>query len=138
MALFDLSLQSGNLVLGLLNLTVTEFGYLAIITATLSSSSFKFILVDQLFVLLNLLKQVAFALPFCTHCGTFAVQVVDLFGQLIDTPLIVLTTDRFAFDLHLAHFTIQFIDFVRYGVHLESQFGSRLINQVDRLIWQET
>ena len=118
--LFDLRLQRLDLVLGFLNLSVTDFGHFPVVAAAFGRCGFQFVIVDQLLVFLYFFEQVAFALPFGAQGCTLTVQVVDLLGQLFDPPFVVLAADCLAFNLHLAHFAVQFVDLFGHRIHFEA------------------
>ena len=131
-------LKSRDLLLGLLNLAVTNLGHTAVIALPFSLLSLDLQVFDPVLVLLDLLQHVPFAFPLGTKLGAFGPQLLDLMGQLLDTLLVVLAADRLALDLELTYPAIQHIDLLRHGVHLQAEFRSRLVDQVDRLIGQET
>ena len=134
----QLVLYPVDFVLQCLELAVADFGHLAIVAFAFGPFGLELQLLDLLFVLLDFVHQSAFGLPF----GLVAAFLFFLFGnllaQLFQFGLVVFPFDGLALDFQLFQPAFDFVQFLRYGVTLHTQFGCRLVHQVDGLVREET
>ena len=66
------------------------------------------------------------------------VQIGQIFLDLVQLLTFPFPLDRLFLDFQLFDLTVQFINLLWHGIHLQTQTGSRLIYQVDSFIRQET
>ena len=132
-----LLLESGDLLLGLLNLAVADFGHLAVVALPFGLPGLDFQRLDLILVGLNLFEQIALALPPGTHLGVTGLQFLDLLGQVLDALLVLLAADGLALDFELADPAVERVDLLGHGVHLQTQPRGGLVHQVDGLVGQE-
>jgi len=121
-----------------LKLAVTDFGYFAVIALAFSFFGFEFQVFDFDLVLLNLVYQRLFALPFGFVRAFLFFEFGQFLTDLFQFGFVVLALDGFALDFQLLYFTRNFVQLFRYGVYFHTQFGCCFIHQVDGLIGQET
>ena len=88
--------------------------------------------------MLDLIDLLLLALPLSLLLGLLLLQVGDLLVELLQLRGIVLTLDRLTLDFQLFDTAGNLIQRLRYGIDLQTQTGSGLIHQIDRLIRQET
>src|SRR5574344_1482579 len=93
---------------------------------------------DLLFVLLYLIDQSTFALPFGAERLLLIFQFGYILIQLGYFWQVILPFDSLAFYFQLFQSTRNLIQFLRHRVAFHSQFGGSLVHQVDSLVRQET
>ena len=135
---FELLLQGVDLLLRLANLTVANLRHTTIVATALSLRRLDLQSLDRLLIRLDLLQQIALALPLGSQCIALSIKFFQLVREFLNTVLISLATNRLALDLDLARTTIEGVDLLRHRIHFEAQTCRRLINQVNRLVGQKT
>ncbi len=118
---FVFLLQGPDLLFGLLDAAVADFGHLAVIALPFGLLRLDFQLFDAVFVCLNLFQQVALSLPLGPHRRIFGFQFVDFTRELLDALGVLFAADGLAFDFQLAHLAVERIDLLGHGVHLQPQ-----------------
>ena len=91
-----------------------------------------------MFILLYLVHQVAFALPFGTVFLLLLLEVGNLLTQLFELRFVVLSADSLTLYLQLFESASDLIEFFGQRVAFHTQFGCRLIHEVDGFVGQES
>ena len=133
-----LGLQGLDLFLRLDDLAVAQLRHAAVVALAFGLLRLDLVAFDVVLLALDLGQQVALPLPLGALLGVARTQLLDLLGQRCDAFLVVFAADRFAFDLQLSDTAVEVVDLFGYGVHLQPQPRRRLVDQVDRLVGQET
>ena len=90
-----------------------------------------------LFDFANRLNQVFFILPVTLHFHQLIVHIGQFgfqFPEAFFGGRICFLFQRLAFDFGLGDFALNFINFRRHAVNLNSQFGSTFVNQINGFI----
>ena len=130
LCLFDFPVQ-------FLKFSVTYFGHFPVVAFALGFIRFEFQILYFHLVLLYLVHQRLFALPFRFVRGFLFFQFGKFFAYSFEFRYVVLTFDGFSFNLQLFDFPGDFVQLFRYGVDLHTQLGCRFIHQVDGLVGEE-
>ena len=134
----QLTLGVLNLLVELLQFTITDFSHFAVVAFTLGTLSLKLQTFNLHLVLLDFVDQRLLALPLGFVLVLLFLQLCQFLANLFEFWLIVFTLDGFTLNLQLFDFACDFIQLFRHGVNLHTQLGSSFIHQVDGLIRQET
>ena len=134
----QLGLHLFNTTLGLLNLTVTNLGNLSVIAFPLGPVCLETVLFNRILILLDLVNQRTLRLPLGSQFRTLLIQIGQIFLDLVQFLTFPFPLNRLFLDFQLFDLTVQFINLLRHGIHLQTQTGSRLIYQVDSFIRQES
>ena len=122
-------LQRGDLLLLLLDLTITDLGYLSIVTL-----SFRFVGLKLQVLNVDLVDLLFLALPFRLLLGLLLFQVGDFLVQLRQFFRVILPLDGLTLNLQLLDSARDLIQRFWNAIHLHTQTSGCLIHQVDRLI----
>ena len=131
----------------LLQFAVAYLRHELVVALALGALGVKLQLLYLLLVLLDLVDQGLLGLPFGSESfhlvlqfGYLALDVVELLqvGVLLGRSRLHLALHRLALDLLLLQLSLQFVQFLRHGVALHTEFGSSLIHEVDGLVGEET
>ncbi len=136
--LFKLYFKVGDLLLGLLDAAITQFGHLAVVAGTLGLFGLQFIGLDVLYFCLYGFDHALLVLPAGLHLVALLTQFAQFLVELRKFVLVVLTLDGFAFDFQLADAVLDFVQLFGNGVNLDTQFGCRLVDEVDGFVGEET
>ena len=134
----QLGLHLFNTTLGLLNLTVTNLGNLSVIAFPLGPVCLETVLFNRILILLDLVNQRTLRLPLGSQFRTLLIQIGQIFLDLVQFLTFPFPLNRLFLDFQLFDLTVQFINLLWHGIHLQTQTGSRLIYQVDSFIRQES
>ncbi len=134
LAFVQLLLQLFNLIFFLLDGSIAQLGYPAIIAFPFGALCLKLGIFNVDLILLYLIDNLLFGLPFGLVFRLFVAQVFDLLGKQFLLLRIIFTTYRFTFYLQLLDPTHDLIQLFGNGIDLHTQFGSRLVHQVDCLV----
>ena len=96
---------------------------------------------DLLFDLRPALGLGFFRFPNVFQIGVFFLQLDDFFfnqGHAFDGRIVLLFAHRFAFNFELNQTPVQLVHHLGLGVDFNFDFGGRFVNQIDRLVGQET
>ena len=131
----------------LLQFAIAYLRHELVVALALGALGVKLQLLYLLFVLLDLVDQGLLGLPFGSESlhlvlqfGYLALDVVEFLqvGVLLGRSRLHLALHRLTLDLLLLQLSLQFVQFLRHGVALHTEFGSSLIHEVDGLVGEET
>ena len=117
-----------NLLFGLLNLAVADFGHTAVVALAFGLAGFDVEPLDFLLVVLYLAQQVALPLPLGPHRRIARAELLDLLGQPFDALFVLFAADGFALDFQLAHPAVEGVDLFGHRVHFQTQARSRFVH----------
>ena len=133
-------LRGFDICFGLLNLTITNFGYLSVVTFTFSNLGIVFHLLDIGFFVFQVqlpkgpqlvLDSVYITFLFVPAFLQFRRLLFELFELCFDTFEflgIVLAFDCLALNLQLFDLSVKAIQFFRFRIHFETQFSGSFID----------
>ena len=122
----------------LLYLAVTYLCHFTVIAFTLCHFGIMLHLFDIGFLVLNGSDITFFFLPAFLEFGRLLFELLELGFDTFELVIIVLTFNSLTLDLQLLDLTVEVIQLFRFGIYFQTQFGSRFIDQVNRLIGQVT
>ena len=131
---------------GLLNLAVAYLRHLAVVTFALGYLCLAFHLFDVRFLVLDSCHIAFLLCPTGVHLGGLSLEGVELLldvGELgirgvIGSGASPVPLDGFALNLQLLDLPIEVIQLFGFRVHLQPQFSSRFVHEVNGFIGQET
>ena len=113
---------------------VAYLGYAGIVAVALSTLGVEVELLNVDFVLLNFVYKLLLALPLGLVIVLTVAQVGELLVELLDALLVAIALDGSALNLELLDFTSHLVKFFGNTVHLDTQLGSSLVDEVDGLV----
>jgi hypothetical protein len=116
---------------------VAYLSHALVVALALGALSLELQLLHLLLVLLNLVHQALLALPFSAERLLLVAQFGDVLVELLNLLGVVLALDSLALNLELLQSARNLVEFLRYRVALHAQLCSRLVHEVDSLVWQE-
>ena len=138
LGLFQLFLYATDFIFKRFQLAIADFGNLTIVTFPFGAFSFKFQLFHLLLVLLDLVDQTTFSLPFGFIVAFLFFQFGYFLVQLFQFGLVVFALDGFTFYFKLFEPSFNLIEFFWDGITLHTQFGCSFIHQVNGFVRKET
>ena len=117
---------------------VTELRHLAVVAGALGCLRLDLAVLDLLAGVLQGPEGLLLAVPLLHQLLAPAGEVFQFLGDLLRLERRALALDGFLFDLLLADGALEFRDRLRHRIHLQTQLRGRLVDQVDRLVGQET
>ena len=132
------SLEVLDLLLGLLDAAVAQFGHLAVVAGTLGLLGLELVALDVLHLGLYLLDDALLVLPAGLHLVALLAQGAEFLVDLGYLVLVVFALDGLALNLQLTDTALDFIEFLGHRVDLQTQLGGGLVDEVDGLVGQET
>ena len=117
---------------------VAYLSHSGIVAVALSTLGVEIELLNVYFVLLNFVYKLLLALPLGLVIVLTVAQVGELLVELLYALLVAVALDGSALNLELRDFTGHLIKFFGNAVHLDTQLGSSLVDEVNGLVGQET
>ena len=121
-----------------LQLAVPNLSHTLVVALTLGTLSLQLQVFYLLLVLLNLVDESLFALPFCAELFLAVTQFGYLLVELFNLLGVVLALDGLALNFQLLQLTGGLVKLFGHRVALHAQLGGGLVHQVDGLVGQET
>ena len=133
----QLLLNALDIVVKLFQLAIPNLGHTFVIALAFGPIGLVVQAFNLQLVLLNLVYQRPFALPFGPECLLLFAQFGYILIQLRHLGLIVFALNGLSFNLQLLKATGYFVQFFGHRVAFHSQFCCRLVHQVDGLVGQK-
>ena len=133
-----LLLEFLDVVLGVFDEPVAQLGHTAVVALPLLVGGLQLIILNEFFVLLDLVHDVFLGAPLGFQGVALLLQFRDGLGKCRDFLRRVFAFDGLALNLQLADFTLNLIQLFRLGIDFEFQLRGGLVDQVNSLVGQET
>ena len=125
----------------LLNVVVKNARGLLKVASALRLIGFHFLVFDLLLCVVDEVKILLLSLPLGSQSSILFLQVGNFFFGLLGAVLallVLLHLESFAFNLQLHQAALDAVKHAGHAVVLNPETASSFINQVDRLVWQES
>ena len=117
---------------------VTQLCDLAVITGALGRLRLDLVILQLLAGLLQVVQDSFLLIPPLHQGIPLGAEIGELLLNLLELQAHALAFDGLLLDLQLADLGIEVVDRFRHRIHFQPELGCRLVDQVDRLVRQET
>ena len=133
-----LGLELFHPVLELGHLAVSQLRHFAVVAFPFGNLGLLTRFLDLLAAALQLGKNGVLVFPTLTQFGALVLEFLELIVYFLQLQGSAFAFDSFLLDFQLADTAVQLGNRLRYGIHLQTQLGRRLIHKVNGLVRQET
>ena len=120
------------------NFTIPNFGHLTVVARALGLVGFEFERVELLFQGTFFVYLLFFHFPLRPQFIAVFVEVGNFFVEAGFFFFVVFAANGFSFYFQLHHAAVEFVEFFGYRVHFQTQFGRRLVHQINGFVGQKT